>query len=507
MALFKFLNTAFSNLNYINRLNLLGALILLIFMGSCKNDHNEEKSLLLFCAAGTKPVAEKIANEYYEEYGVRVDIQYGGSGTLLTNLRIAQQGDLYLAADKTYIDEARKFGLLNETQSLAQIKPVIAVAKGNPKNIQNIKDLFNKNIRVALANPDAASIGRLTKKMLSDSQQWHDLEQNISVLLPTVNEIANSIKIGASDAGIVWDAIANQYADIDFVSTPLFDSNIKNITIGVLKYSENPTEALKFLRYISAKDKGSIAFNNLGYKAIDGDLWSEKPRILFYSGGVNRLAIDQTIQFFEKREGVEVIRVYNGCGILVSQIKAGQQPDAYLSCDSSFMTQVESKFNNITDISKTEIVIATKKGNPKNIQSLWDLVKEDLQIGICNAQQSALGSLTKKLLEELEIWDEVYKNVRSQTPTADLLVNQIRTGSLDAVIVYEANIARVKDKLSIIRIDNEDAIALQNFGISINSENYYLTQRLLEALTNESSKNKYLNNGFQWNFEAFKSKL
>ena len=160
------------------------------------------------------------------------------------------------------------------------------------------------------------------------------------------------------------------------------------------------------------------------------------------------------------------------------------------------------KFNNITDISKTKIVIVTKKGNPKNIQNLNDLTKNNLQIGICNAQQSALGSLTKKMLERLEIWDQVFKNVRSQTPTADLLVNQIRTGSLDAVVVYEVNIASVKDKLNIIRIENKDAIALQNFGISINSENYYLTQRLLDALTNESSKNKYLNNGFQWNFEA-----
>lgn len=488
------------------RLNPLSTLIFIILMGSCKNV-DEEKSLLLYCAAGTKPVAEKVAKDYYKEYGVRIDIQYGGSGTLLANLRIAQQGDLYLAADKSYIDEAKKFGLLNETQSLAQIKPVIAVTKGNPKNIQNIEDLFNSNIKVALANPDAASIGRLTKKMLIDSQQWQDLEQNISVLLPTVNEITNSIKIGASDAGIVWDAIANQYETIDIVSTPLFDSYIKNITIGVLKYSNNPTEALKFLRYFSAKDKGSIVFNNLGYKAIDGDSWSEKPRILFYSGGVNRLAIDQTIQSFEKREGVEVIRVYNGCGILVSQIKAGQQPDAYLSCDSSFMTQVETKFNHITDISKTEIVIVTKNNNPKNIQNLNDLTKNNLQIGICNAQQSALGSLTKRMLERLGIWDEVYKNIRSQTPTADLLVNQIRTGSLDAVIVYEANIASIRDKLNLIRIDNDDAIAMQNFGISINSDNYYLTRRLLEALTNETSKNKYLDNGFQWNFEAFKSQL
>lgn len=479
-------------------------IIIIIALISCDNNKVSEKYLLLYCAAGIKPVAEKVAHQYFKEYGVRVDIQYGGSGTLLANLRVAKQGDLYLAADRSYIDEAKKFGLINETQSLAQIKPVIAVAKDNPKNIQNVEDLFNHKVKVAVANPDAASIGRLTKKMLIDSQQWQDLENNIFVSLPTVNEIANSIKIGASDAGVIWDAVANQYETIEFVTTPLFDSNIKNITIGILEYSENPTEALRFLRYFSAKNKGSLVFNDLGYKAIGGDLWSEKPKILFYSGGVNRLAIDQTIQLFEKREGVEVIRVYNGCGILVSQIKAGQQPDAYLSCDSSFMTQVETRFNQITDISKTEIVIVTKKDNPKNIQNLNDLTNDNLQIGVCNAQQSALGSLTKKMLEEIEIWDGVYKNIRSQTPTADLLVNQIRTGSLDAVVVYEANIAAVKDKLNVIRIKDKNAIAMQNFGISANSDNQNLMKRLLHALTNENSKKLYLENGFGWKYNNIK---
>lgn len=474
-------------------------IILAIIFFNCKQNE-DKKSLLVYCAAGIKPVVEKVAKQYYEDYGVRVDLQYGGSGTLLSNLRVAKQGDLYLAADKSYIDEAIAFGILKETQPLAFIKPVIAVAKGNPKKINSTEDLFTENIKVAIANPDAASIGRLTKKMFKQSEQWESLEGNISVLMPTVNEVANTIKLGTTDAGIIWDATANQYEDLDIVNISEFDSFVKNITIGVLSYSEQSTEALKFLRYLSAKDKGLRVFNEFSYQPIEGDIWSEKPELLFYSGGVNRLAIDKTIQAFENREGVEVSRVYNGCGILVSQIKAGQQPDAYLSCDVSFMTQVEEQFNTITDISKTNIVIAVEKGNPKNIQSLKDLTKEGLQLGVCNYNQSALGALTKKLFESQNIWDDVYKNVRSQTPTADLLVNQIRTGSLDAVVVYEANVSQVKDKLDIVMLSESQANALQNFGILTNSKNQNTMKRLLKMLTNENSKKSYLENGFEWKY-------
>lgn len=97
---------------------LLKAIILFVSFVcyNCSQKENE-KSLLLYCAAGVKPVIEKVAKQYYEEYGIRVDLQYGGSGTLLSNIRVAKQGDLYLAADKSYIDEAEAFGLLKETQT------------------------------------------------------------------------------------------------------------------------------------------------------------------------------------------------------------------------------------------------------------------------------------------------------------------------------------------------------------------------------------------------------
>ena len=473
--------------------------ILILILTGCKKQ-KEEKSILLYCAAGIKPALEKVAKSYYEEYGIRVDLQFGGSGTLLANIRIAQQGDLYVAADKSYVDEAIHYGLIDETQPLAKIKPVIAVQKGNPKGIKSVEDLKVASIKVAIANPEAASIGRLTKNILTKSNHWEAIKENATVFMPTVVEVANNIKLEAVDAGIVWDATANQYDDLEIVTIPEFDSHIKNITIGVLKFSKQPTEALKFLRYLAAKDKGLLVFDRLGYEAIEGDQWSETPELLFYSGGVNRVAGDNTVRKFEEREGVDVIRVYTGCGILVSQMKAGQEPDAYFSCDVSFMTQVEDRFSDITDISKTDIIIAVPKGNPLQIKILKDLSTADLKLGVCNHELSALGFLTKKLLESQNLWESVYSNVRVQTPTADLLVNQLRTGSLDAVVVYEANVAQIKNKIDIVRLTQKEAMALQNFGVSLKSNNRYLTKRLLKTITDEKSKEVFLDNGFTWEF-------
>ena len=44
------------------------------------------QSLDLYCAAGMKLPVVAVVKDYEEEYGVKVNIIYGGSGTLLNNL-------------------------------------------------------------------------------------------------------------------------------------------------------------------------------------------------------------------------------------------------------------------------------------------------------------------------------------------------------------------------------------------------------------------------------------
>ncbi|QLG44775.1 molybdate ABC transporter substrate-binding protein [Costertonia aggregata] len=210
----------------------------------------------------------QIAKKYKKEYGIRVDVQYGGSGTLLSNLRVANQGDLYIAADESYVHEAIVQDLVGKTQSLADIVPVIAVAKGNPKGLMKIDDLFTNGLKVAIANPDAASIGRLTKKIFMEEGYWDMLQNNITVQMFTVNEVANTVKLGTADVGVIWDATANQYDEIDIVPIPEFEKYASTITAGVLNFSDKKDEALKFMMYMAAMNKGLKVFDSIGYRPI-----------------------------------------------------------------------------------------------------------------------------------------------------------------------------------------------------------------------------------------------
>ena len=101
---------------------------------------------------------------------------------------------------------------------------------------------------------------------------------------------------------------------------------------------------------------------------------------------VLRPAVEKTFAEFERREGVTLLTKYNGCGILVADMRAGEHPDAYFACDKSFMDQVSDLFIDAADVSTNRLVILVKKGNPRVEVTLVDVDESRAEVA------SALGA-------------------------------------------------------------------------------------------------------------------
>lgn len=461
-------------------------------------------SLLVYCAANMKNAATQVARDYEREFRRRVDLQFGGSGTLLANIRLTHVGDLFIAADESYSDIARQEGLVAESLPLARQQPVIAVRRGNPRNVRGLADLLRDDVAVGLANPEAASIGALTRRMLSRSNDWDRVAaaaRTRGVFKPTVNDIAGDVKIGTIDAAIVWDSTVRQpeFRDaLDAVEIDGADAFQARVTASVLRSSAHQTEALHFARYLNARDRGAPVFAALGFTPVEGDEWSDRPTLLLFSGAVNRLAIEETVEAFERRENVEITTVYNGCGILNGQLKMGETPDAYVTCDASFMRGVEAGFFPAISVSQTDIVIATRPGNPLGIRTAADLARAGLKLGVANPRQSALGAITATVLDALGLEDDVMKNVVVQAPTCDLLLTQLRAGDLDAVIVYRANTAKAAGEMDTVPIDHPTAKAVQTVALARGTKYPQLAARLIAAIRSAESARRFTAAGFEF---------
>ncbi len=449
--------------------------------------------LLVYCAAGLRQPVEAAV----KAYGTEIQLQFGGSQTLLGNLEITRKGDLYIPADESYLRLARSKNLTAESIPLATMRPVLAVPKGNPKGIRSVEDLAKPDMRIAQANPDAAAVGKLVRDDLQRRGQWTGLQGRIVLSASTVNEVANALKIGSVDAGFVWDATVKQYPELERVEGVGFDA-VASVPVAVLKSSTAPAAALRFARFLAARDRGLQHFAKSGFDVVEGDVWEEKPQLLLYSGAMLRPAIEKTVTAFEEREGCTVTRVYNGCGILVGQMQTGAKPDVYFACDTQFMAMVKERFPVPLDVSLNQLVILVPKGNPRGIKTLKDMGQPGLRVGVGHEKQCALGQLTQETLRQSKLEKEVMKNVVVQTPTGDMLVNQLRTGSLDAVIAYVSNAASAADALEAFPVDIPCALAVQPVAIAKDASRRHLAARLVDALRSAESRARFEAEGFKW---------
>ena len=458
--------------------------------------------LMLFCAASNRAVMESIRADYERECGTEVQIQYGPSQTLLSSIEVSGSGDLYLPADDSFLEMAAEKDLIEEVLPIARMQGVVALAAGNPKSIRQFSDLLRDDVQLVQANPDAAAIGKLTRQILKEKGLWNGLDEATVAYRTTVTDVANDIVVGAADAGIVYDAVLHTYPDLEFIELPELEPAASQISIGVIATTQQPQAALHFARYVAARDRGLKHYAEHGFRVSGGDQWSDVPELTVFAGSMLRPAIDETITAFENREGLQVNRVYNGCGILVAQMKSGQHPDIYFACDTEFMTQVPDLFPESLDVSQNELVILVQKGNPRQVVGLRDLTREGLRVGVGHEKQCAMGWLTQNVLRTGGIQNEVMANVTVQTPTGDMLVNQLRTGSLDAAVVYLSNAAGAAEFVDAIRIRDMDcSVATQPIAIAPDSPHAQTASRLLEQIFSAESKQNFELEGFRWQID------
>lgn len=465
-----------------------------------KRSPNGSTSLSVFCAAGLRKPLEQAATDFQSTTSNTINFQFGGSGTLLSQLKIAKTGDLFVAADEETLALARKLEVIREIIPLALQTAVIAVQSGNPKAIKSIDDLLRDDVRVALANPESASISKVAKKAIG--AQWERLATRATVMKPTVTEIAADLALGAVDAAIIWDSTIFQFKGLEAVAVTALSACPEQASVAVLSSCNQPVEALRFARFLAAESKGGQAFSTNGFKHIPGDAWTNQPELVLYSGGVNRPAVETVLRSFSEREGVSLTTVFNGCGVLCASMKAMENtsnpkyPDVYYACDLCFVPPVAEQFPEAILLTETEIGIAVKPDNQKNIKTLSDLAEEGLRVGVCNAEQSTLGFMTRGILKSSGLLESIRKNVVVEVPTADFLVNQLRAGSLDAVIVYKVNAIAGSSDLKFIPLQHPGAKAIQPFAVRKDSPNRQTALRLLDFL--KTHRSDFENVGFLW---------
>lgn len=239
-------------------------IILLVVCSCAKKDASQTnasaRELVLYCGAGIRPPIAELIDLFTETHDVTISPDYAGSEMLLSKIKIARRGDLYLPGDKHYVDLAAAENMISTRHPVFYWVPTLLVQKGNPKQIASLQDLKRPGLRLGIGDPKACAIGRKTVKLLQKNGiTIKDLTEQLTFQSLTVDPLGMQIQAQSLDAVIVWDATAQYYHEHGTeVPIPLENNVISSVDIGVLSFSEETDLAQQFADFLISEQALAI---------------------------------------------------------------------------------------------------------------------------------------------------------------------------------------------------------------------------------------------------------
>jgi molybdate transport system substrate-binding protein len=253
---------------------LLAGLMVFIPVNGCSG--GEEKSITAFCGSASKPAMEEAAQAFEEETGIKVYLNFSGSGTMLSQLKIAKEGDLYIPGSPDYMIKAERDGVVysDSIKIIAYLVPAILVQEGNPRNIQSLLDLTNPGIEVGIGDPETVCVGLYAYEILEANGLVGDIKEagTIVTYAESCSKTANLVALKSVDAVMGWRVFASwnpDTTDVVFLE-PDQISRLAYVPGAISTFTKDREAAQKFLDFLISSD-GQEIFAKWGYLATEDE--------------------------------------------------------------------------------------------------------------------------------------------------------------------------------------------------------------------------------------------
>lgn len=242
--------------------------IFLFFMSVCllfSTQGFSEERLLAFVGSASKPPTEEVAELFYKKTGVRVDLVFGGSGFVLSQMILGKKGDLYFPGSSDFMETAKKKGVVYpETEKyVVYLVNSINVRRGNPKNIKTLYDLAKPGLKVAIADPENVCVGLYAVEIIEKNftpEQKESFRKNLINYTESCEKTATAVSLKAVDAVIGWRVF--EHWDPERVETiPLKQKEILRIgyiPIAISTYTKNRALAQKFIDFLGTEEAKNV---------------------------------------------------------------------------------------------------------------------------------------------------------------------------------------------------------------------------------------------------------
>ena len=242
----------------------------------------EPVEVVVFAAASLEATLTEIADLYKEVAPeVTLTFSFESSGTLRTQIIEGAVCDLFISAGQSQMndleagqnDTGADFVYADTRIDFVENKVVLAVPDNNPKDIQTFSDLATDKLSLLCIGNDDVPVGSYSLEILDTlGIDIAQLESDGKVTYASnVTEVANQVKEGAVDCGIIYATDAYTYeltvvdqATADMCSQVIYPAAVMKSGSG--EAAEAAAQA--FLDYLHTDENAIAVLEGVGFTVL-----------------------------------------------------------------------------------------------------------------------------------------------------------------------------------------------------------------------------------------------
>ncbi len=224
------------------------------------------RPLIVAAAASMSFALEEIASSFEEETGINITLSIGSTGTLAAQITHGAPFDLFFSAGTRDLERLREGGFLkgDTMEVYARGRIVLVVNKSSGIEAAHLKDLLAPQVkRVAIANPGHAPYGAAAMQALKSVGLWGALKGKL-VYAENIRQALRFVQTGDAQAGIVALSVMRGGGELAYTGIPETLHEPVNQAVAVVKHSDNPEGAMRFIRYVKGT-QGRAVMKRYGF--------------------------------------------------------------------------------------------------------------------------------------------------------------------------------------------------------------------------------------------------
>jgi len=215
--------------------------------------------LLVLAAADLQNAFAEMVERYRSSGGGPVDLVFGSTGNLATQIEQGAPADLFFSANEAFLHGLLSAGLiLPGSRTPYAVGRLALVWSDTAPPPTGFNDLLRNEYRiVAIANPDHAPYGVAARETLESAGVWSGIESRL-VIGENVSQAYQFVRTGNADVGLVALSLLQEDTPREHILVPQAMHGPLLQVAGVLARTAQPDEAQRFLAFVMSPEGQTI---------------------------------------------------------------------------------------------------------------------------------------------------------------------------------------------------------------------------------------------------------